>query len=475
MFAKLFSPARKSSSTTTRKNRLPRRSQFECLERRELMTASPLEISASQLAAVSDKASALTGPAVSSSAVLHTTSAALLKAPAAPSFKATTYSSSQINLSWNTVSGASGYLVDLWVNGAWKQIGSFASNVIGCSVINLSAGTTYYLDVGATNAAGTTFANYVSATTSVAVDHPTPASGLTYSPVNGSLFGPNGPSYLDVQQGQLGDCWLLASLAEVAARDPADIRTMFTADGTTVENGTVVNLYKVRLYNSGGVSEYVTVDTELPSGGGYYDQPANGVLWVALAEKAYAQANGAGFVTTFQKGSDSYGALQGAKLSNGDYQGGEPQWALQALTGKPASAYNINPTNLVADWNAGDLIVLGTSTPVNSKIVGGHAYAMVAYNPSSSMPFEAYNPWGLTTAARNNVYGLFTANAAFISQNFTSQSIGSGAAAGMNGLGNGSQEVAGSLDSLALTAITRHRTLQAIDQVMTAADDWAAA
>ena len=54
---------------------------------------------------------------------------------------------------------------------------------------------------------------------------------------------------LDVQQGQVGDCWLMASLAEVAARDPQDIRNMFTADGTAVENGATVSLYTVRFFN----------------------------------------------------------------------------------------------------------------------------------------------------------------------------------------------------------------------------------
>ena len=178
------------------------------------------------------------------------------------------------------------------------------------------------------NAAGTTWANYQSATTfqnTVAVDHP--AAATAYSPVYGSLFGANGPSYLDVQQGAVGDCWLLASLAEVAARDPSDIQNMFTDVGTTMESGSVVELYKVRFFNEAGAPEYVTVDTELPSGGGYYDQPVNGVLWVALAEKAYAEANGAGIVTTQHVGSDSYAALNG----------GRPAWALQAITGKSAS------------------------------------------------------------------------------------------------------------------------------------------
>ena len=178
-----------------------------------------------------------------------------------------------------------------------------------------------------------------------------PAAATAYTPVSGSLFGANGPSYLDVQQGDVGDCWLLASLAEVAARDPQDIRNMFTADGTAVENGATVSLYTVRFFNSTGVAKYVTVDTELPSGGDYYDQPANGVLWVALAEKAYAEANGAGTSPPATMGSDSYAALNG----------GDPAWALQAITGKSASDFSINPSNIAAAWNAGEFIVLGSA------------------------------------------------------------------------------------------------------------------
>ena len=173
-----------------------------------------------------------------------------------------------------------------------------------------------------------------------------PATTATYTPVSGSLFGPNGPSYQDVKQGGLGDCWLLASLAEVAARDPADIRNMFTADGITVENGSVVSVYTVRFFDSAGAAAYVTVDTELPtsSGSTIYDQPVNGVLWVALAEKAYAEANGARIVTTSCMGSDSYASLEGRlpTQSSAQAQGGLACWALQAITGKEAIGFNSN-------------------------------------------------------------------------------------------------------------------------------------
>jgi hypothetical protein len=378
------------------------------------------------------------------------TSASTLQAgpPPAPSFTATAASATQINLAWTPVAGATGYLVDEFVNGAWKQIGSFGSGSTGCSVTGLSPSTTYYFDVAASNASGTSWASYQGATTSantVTIDHPA-ASGA-YSRVTGMLFGTNGPSYRDVQQGGVGDCWLLSSLAEVADRAPQDIRNMFTYTGTTVENGATVSLYKVRLFDNSGTAHYLTVDTELPSGGNTYDHPANGVLWVALAEKAYAEANGQGFVTTGHNGSDSYSALDE----------GDPRWALTAITGKSASDFSINPSNIAAAWNAGELIVMCTSNPSSPYIVPSHCYAVVSYTPSSSQPFKVYNPWGANSSGwalgnfnGHQVYGLFNATAGFLAQNFTSQSFdyatANGTDANMRLLSTGTEDGTGGHD-----------------------------
>ena len=74
-----------------------------------------------------------------------------------------------------------------------------------------------------------------------------PAASMTWT--NGVLFGKGGPSFADIYQGQLGDCTLLASLAEVAARRPGVIQNMFIAnsDGT----------FTVRFYHNGGAGYYV--------------------------------------------------------------------------------------------------------------------------------------------------------------------------------------------------------------------------
>jgi hypothetical protein len=358
------------------------------------------------------------------------TRAARFSCPATPAFTATPVSPTQINLNWRPVAGASRYLVDEFDNGVWTPVGDLGPGSTGETINGLIPGTTYYFMVGAFSAKRTTWANGVSVTTFQSNDFAdNPTALVAYSPVNGSLFGANGPSYLDVQQGDVGDCWLLAALAEVAARAPSDIENMFTYNGTALENGSAVGIYTVRFFNYAGTAEYVTVDTELPAGGTFYDIPSNGVLWVALAEKAYAVANGAGFVTTFYLGSDSYAALNG----------GDPAWALQAVTGKSASDFDINPCKIAAAWNQGQLVLLCTGNRVSSHILSDHCYAVVGYNASSAEPFEVYNPWGTTASGMvegdPSVYGLFNARGTFLSRNFDAQSIGTGAAAGLENHG----------------------------------------
>jgi Calpain family cysteine protease len=268
--------------------------------------------------------------------------------------------------------------------------------------------------------------------------------GLTYSPPSNTipLFNNGEPVYSDVRQGAvLGDCWLLASLAEVAVQDQRDITDMFTYDGTIWDSGRNVGLYTVRLYSTSGAPEEFLVDTELPNGGVYYDDqvttslsPSTNALWVALAEKAYAVANGAGYVTTFDLGSDSYDALNS----------GFPSWALQAITGQTATDFNpIKASTMATDWTAGNFIVLTTGSPPSPNIVGDHCYAVVGYSPSlyPSQPYEEFNPWGTTSLnatpstpasfyGSSTIWGLFWESPSFLSMNFDGFSLGTAASHG---------------------------------------------
>jgi hypothetical protein len=146
------------------------------------------------------------------------------------------------------------------------------------------------------------------------------------------------------------------------------------------------------------------------------------------------EANAAGIVTTHHVGVSSYDALSG----------GDPTWALQAITGYPASDFSVNSSDVASAWNAGKMVVLCTSTPASSYIVGDHCYAMVGYNPSSSQPFEIFNPWGTDAngwapGQSGTIYGLFWASAPFLSQNFSTEAFGNGSVPiGNGGPGHGS-------------------------------------
>jgi hypothetical protein len=88
------------------------------------------------------------------------TTPAALAPPAAPSLTATTVSPTQVYLSWRPVSGATGYKIDEWIAGAWRQIAIVGGGGTGYLVNGLTPGTIDYFTIGAFNGAGTTWAPY---------------------------------------------------------------------------------------------------------------------------------------------------------------------------------------------------------------------------------------------------------------------------------------------------------------------------
>lgn len=215
------------------------------------------------------------------------------------------------------------------------------------------------------------------------LDRPQNAGGTTYRQVNGMLFV-SGPAVSDVKQGQVGDCYLLAALAELAQDRNSAIRDMFTDNG----DGT----FTVRFYNN-GVAEYVTVDRYLPvyssgtaqyaSFGGVYSSSSN-ELWVALAEKAYAQLNQSGWIG--QDGSNSYAGIAD----------GYTDTVMTQITGQAASwRYMVSLTlsELISAANSGRPTALNSRSNPATGIVASHSYPLIGYD-STTQQFKLYNPQG---------------------------------------------------------------------------------
>jgi len=212
------------------------------------------------------------------------------------------------------------------------------------------------------------------------LDHP--IAGSAYQPATQPLFL-NGAAYTDIRQGGLGDCYIMASLAEVALKSPSTISSMFINDG----DGTYTFRYYTddQPYSQRGIAHYVTVDSQLPSG--YADHSSE--LWVGLAEKAYAQIQG-----------NSYNNLNSGSINA----------SLSQITGNTWLFPMSDLSSFVDAYNAGAIIGLTSAiTPASPSIVGRHAYALVSYDAATQI-LTLYNPWGsLVTIAWADVSSNFAA------------------------------------------------------------------
>ena len=216
-------------------------------------------------------------------------------------------------------------------------------------------------------------------------DRPTTMAGVTYKQAAGSLFA-RAPVYSDVVQGMTGDCYYLSSLAEAALKNPNYVTSMFIVNG----DGT----YTVRFYNN-GKADYVTVDSKLPTTAqgiyiyanmGQSVSNKNTTLWVALAEKAYAQMNESGWLRANlgDTGHNSYDAISGGYMTD----------ALKQITNRNAGFANVDKNTFIAALNAGSLITFGSHTNPKDGVVGNHAYAVISYN-AAAQTVTLFNPWGV--------------------------------------------------------------------------------
>jgi hypothetical protein len=212
------------------------------------------------------------------------------------------------------------------------------------------------------------------------------------------------PSYSDVRQGYLGDCYFVAGLAALAQKDPQLILQSIAelGDGT----------FAVRLYDSGVLgttAKYYRIDGDLPVWSAGSTSPVfaklssdGAELWVGLLEKAFALDRGG--YDAIQGGfpSTTYAAIAGAASSivlTGSATSmigaivNSPVLGLAAQVLTPQVFFETARTAL----NGGHAVTL-TSWPFwtpNPDVAASHAYMLVdAWTTSGGQrQYKVFNPW----------------------------------------------------------------------------------
>ena len=238
-------------------------------------------------------------------------------------------------------------------------------------------------------------------------DRPVASTETTYQPVSGNLFV-GGVSADDARQGRAGDCYFVAALAALAAKNQTSIQQMFKDNKDSTWTITFYMQDNRGVY----VKEFVTVDNYLPvdqSGNLYYSNyrdsstnPTN-ELWVALAEKGYAQWSETGHTRMIaDKQTNSYDNIG---------RGGWSSIVFEAVTGQTVPYYGrLNETILKKAVSDNKAVVIYKDLP-GTRLV--HAYFVESYS-SATNSFVLYNPWGsrltMSSSELSSCYGYSICN-----------------------------------------------------------------
>jgi hypothetical protein len=179
----------------------------------------------------------------------------------------------------------------------------------------------------------------------------------------------------NIKQGDVGDCYFLAALLTVAAREPGTIQNMIHDNG----DGTYTISFHSK-YDGVPNPVQVTVNGDLPYRrgkiveNGIENIGGKNVSWAAIIEKGWAAANG-----------NSYKGIEGTDLSNA--QDHDVHNGLYAITGKAGVDRNpggpmtqVSFEQVQQDF-ANGLVTLGTSNS-DGRLVSDHSYAVLDVNAS---------------------------------------------------------------------------------------------
>ncbi|CAB3247107.1 unnamed protein product [Arctia plantaginis] len=203
-----------------------------------------------------------------------------------------------------------------------------------------------------------------------------------------------GYSRFDVLQGELGDCWLLAAVANLTLHRKLFFQVV--PDDQNFDEGEYAGVFHFRFWQYGRWVD-VVIDDRLPTYRGkliFLHSPEQNEFWCALLEKAYAKLHG------------SYEALKGGSTCEAmeDFTGGVTE--MYDMTELPPDFFTILLKAYERNSLSGcsiepDPNILEAETPAG--LIRGHAYSItkVKYvdietpNRSGKIPLlRLRNPWG---------------------------------------------------------------------------------
>ncbi len=198
-------------------------------------------------------------------------------------------------------------------------------------------------------------------------------------------------SVSDLHQGQLGDCFLISSIGELALTHPDAISRMIKVNANGTETVTLHVGTNGRVAGYGATAfkaTMVTIDNSFSSAGVNNRSTQNVLngqkeIWPQVLEKAIALLDG------------GYGAVA---------NGGNPMIVMQQITGHAAtfmSPAQLTLQKLQAFIAEGDLIAMDTgSGRLGFNLVNNHAYMFekITITGGAAM-VQVGNPWGFNQAS----------------------------------------------------------------------------
>lgn len=195
----------------------------------------------------------------------------------------------------------------------------------------------------------------------------------------------------DLHQGQLGDCFLITSVGELALTHPDSISRMIKVNANGTETVTLFVGTNGRVAGYGATAfkaTSVTIDNNFSTAGVNNRSTQDVVagqkeIWPQVLEKAIAQLDG------------GYGAVA---------NGGNPMIVMQQITGHAAtfmSAAQLTFQKLLTFIAEGDLIAMDTgSGKLGFNLVSNHAYMFEKVTGTGATAMvQVGNPWGFNQAS----------------------------------------------------------------------------